>query len=44
MPVALKPAPVIDKAANPTTPWIHLLWFGTAILFVAILTLTYGLD
>ena len=44
MPVALKPAPAIDKAAYSTTPWMHLLWFGAAGLFVSILALTYGLD
>jgi hypothetical protein len=44
MPVALKPAPAIDEAANSKMPWIHLLWFGAAGLFVSILALTYGLD
>lgn len=44
MPVAMKPTPVIGRAANSTTPLIHLIWFGVASLFVSILILTYGLD
>ena len=44
MPAAPKPAPIIEEAAKPTTPWIHLFWFGAAGKFVSILALTYGLD
>ena len=44
MPVALKqPTPSIVTAPT-TSPWMHLVWFGAAGLFVSILAMTYGLD
>jgi hypothetical protein len=43
MPVALK-QPAALLSATKTPPWIHLVWFGAAGLFVSLLAVTYGLD
>jgi len=46
MPVALKR----EEQAQPSViapaakPWMHVVWFAAAGLFVSILMLTYGLD
>jgi hypothetical protein len=44
MPVALKRPTTEIVATTSVSPWTHLLWFGTAGLFVSILAMTYGLD
>jgi hypothetical protein len=44
MPVALKQAPSAIAPATPTSPWMHLVWFAAAGLFVSLLAMTYGLD
>jgi hypothetical protein len=44
MPVALKRPAVVVDAPEPAKPWMHLVWFSAAGMFVSLLALTYGLD
>ena len=44
MPVALKREPIVVQSTNKVLPWIQIVLFCAAGLFVSILAMTYGLD
>ena len=44
MPVALKREPIVVQPTTKVLPWIQIVLFCAAGLFVSILAMTYGLD